>query len=129
MEKKGLSNILKNQKKWNISKKEEKMVKEYREKQKKNKQYFKKLGENLFRLKKYYDYDDPDYEGIKDVQKLCDKIDEDYCKPVKTKGAFNNNYREYECRGDKEKNLLLEEYFDMIRPYLRHIKRSFRQNN
>ena len=37
MEKKGLSNILKNQKKRNISKKEEKMVKEYHEKQKKNK--------------------------------------------------------------------------------------------
>ena len=129
MEKKGLSNILKNQKKWNISKKEEKMVKEYHEKQKKNKQYFKKLGENLFRLKKYYDYDDPDYEGIKDVKKLCDEIDEDYYKPVKTKGTFSDNYIEYECRGDKDKNLSLEEYFDMTRPYLRDIKRSFRQNN
>ena len=63
---------------------------------------------------------------MRDVQKLYDKIDEDYYKPVKTKGAFNDNYMEYESTGEKDKNLSFEEYFDMIRPYLRDIKRSFR---
>ena len=33
--------------------------------------------------------------------------------------AFNNNYIEYESRGDKNKNLSLEDYFYIIRPYLR----------
>ena len=63
---------------------------------------------------------------MRDVQKLYDKIDEDYYKPVKTKSAFNDNYMEYESTGEKDKNLSFEEYFDMIRPYLRDIKRSFR---
>ena len=31
-----------------------------------------------------------------------------YYKPVRTKGAFNDNYVEYESRGDKDKNLLPE---------------------
>ena len=43
----------------------------------------------------------------------------DYYKPIKTKSAFNGNYIEYESKGDKDKNLLPIEYFDMIRPYLR----------
>ena len=29
---------------------------------------------------------------------------EDYYKPVKPKGTFNDNYIEYESRGDKDKN-------------------------
>ena len=37
-------------------------------------------------------------EGLK---KYFEKV---YYKPIKTKGAFNNNYIEYESRGDKEKN-------------------------
>ena len=35
---------------------------------------------------------------------------------MKIIGAFNNNYIEYESRGDKD-NLLLEDYLDIIRPY------------
>ena len=47
------------------------------------------------------------------------KINEDYYKPIKTKDAFNDNYIEYESRGDKDKNLSLEDYLNIIRPYLR----------
>ena len=47
------------------------------------------------------------------------KLMKDYYKPIKTKSAFNGNYIEYESKGDKDKNLLPIEYFDMIRPYLR----------
>ena len=48
-------------------------------------------------------------------------IDEDYCKPIKTNDTFNNNYIEYESKGDKNKTLSVKEYLNMIRPYLRDI--------
>ena len=32
--------------------------------------------------------------------------------------AFDDNYIEYESKGDKDKNLSPEEYLDIIRPYL-----------
>ena len=69
--------------------------------------------------KKYRDHDDPNYEEIRDIENLFNEIMEDYYKPVKPKGAFNDNYIEYESRGDKDKNLSPKEYLDMIRPYLR----------
>ena len=58
-------------------------------------------------------------EEIRYIVILFDEINEDYYKPVKTKSAFNNNYKEYESREDKDKNLSPKEYVDMIRPYLR----------
>ena len=45
-------------------------------------------------------------------------IDEDYYKPIITNGACNNNYIQYESRGNKDKILTANEYLDMIRPYL-----------
>ena len=45
-------------------------------------------------------------------------ISEDYYKPIIVNGAFNNNYIQYESRGDKDKILTISEYLDMIRPYL-----------
>ena len=51
---------------------------------------FLELEENLFKPKKYYDYDDTEYQGIRDVKDLS--IDEDYYKPIITNSAFNNNY-------------------------------------
>ena len=139
-------NNVKNEEK-KVGKYQEEQEKKYQEEQEKKqhikglekKECFKKDQKVFFKdLRKYLDTikkrrnrdsDDPDYEGIRGIENLFNKIDEDYYKPVKTKGAFNDNYIEYECRGDKDKNLSLEEYFDMIRPYLRDIKRSFRQNN
>ena len=47
------------------------------------------LQENLSRLKKY-DYDDGEYQRIRDVGNLFNQsTDEDYFKPIKTKSAFN----------------------------------------
>ena len=48
-------------------------------------------------------------------------IDEDYYKPIITKGAFNNDYIDYESKGDKGKNISIKKYLNMIRPYLRDI--------
>ena len=77
-------------------------------------------------MKKYYHYDDTEYRGIRDIENffngnllnrvVLNEIDKDYFKPIKTKSAFNNNYIEYENKGDK--NLSPKEYLDIIRPYL-----------
>ena len=44
-------------------------------------------------------------------------IDEDYYKPIITNGASENNYIQYESKG----NLIYLEYLYMIRPYLSDI--------
>ena len=81
------------------------------------------LEKSLSSFKKYYDYDDIEYRVIKDIGSLfnefaLNKTNKDYNKPIKTKSDLNGNYIEYESKGDKDKNLLPEEYLDMIRPYL-----------
>ena len=81
------------------------------------------LEKILSRLKKYYDYDDTKYRGIIDIEnlfngKLLHRVDKDYYKPIKTKSAFNNNYIEYESKGEEDKNLSTKEYLDIIKPYL-----------
>ena len=48
-------------------------------------------------------------------------IDEDYFKPIITKGAFNNSHIQYESKGDKGKNLSIKKYLNMIRPYVNDI--------
>ena len=45
-------------------------------------------------------------------------IGEDYYKPIIANSAFNNNYIQYESKGDRDKILMPDEYLDMIRPYL-----------
>ena len=70
----------------------------------------------------YYDYDDTEYKGIKEVKDLFDlSIDGDYYKPIITNGAFNNHYIQYGSKGNKGKILTPSEYLDMIRPYLSDI--------
>ena len=62
------------------------------------------LEENLSETKKYYDYDDSEYCGIRNVRDLFDlSIDEDYYKPIIAKSAFDGNYIQYESKGDKGK--------------------------
>ena len=36
----------------------------------------------------------------------------------KNQSAFDDNYTEYEIKGDKNKNLSHEEYLNIIKPYL-----------
>ena len=64
------------------------------------------LEKNLFKSKKYCDYDDTEYKGIRNVRNLFDlSTDEDYYKPIITNTAFNSNYIEYENKGNKDKIL------------------------
>ena len=80
------------------------------------------LEENLSKTKKYYGYDNTEYRGIRDVKDLFDSsIDEDYYKPVIIKGAFNNNYIQYESKEVQGKNLSVKKYVNMINPYLSDI--------
>ena len=91
------------------------------------KQNLIELEESLFKLNKYYGYDDIENKGIRDVGNLFNgfalnqSTDEDYCKPVETNSAFHGNYIEYQSKGDKDKNLSIKEYLYMIITYLRDI--------
>ena len=80
------------------------------------------LEESLFKLKKYYDYDDTEYKEIRYVEGLFDfSVDGNYYKPIIINGDFNNSYIQYESKGNKGIILTPSEHLDMIRPYLSDI--------
>ena len=57
--------------------------------------------------------------GLRDIENLFHNIDDsDYYKSALVKSSFNNNYEEYEIRGDRNKNLSVKQYFYMIIPKL-----------
>ena len=61
-------------------------------------EFFKKLKEELNILKRYqYNHkEDQDYKGLRQIEKLFHKInEEDYYRPIKTVGDSNDNYIEY----------------------------------
>ena len=96
----------------------------FRSKIKKIEKNLLELKESLFKPKKYYDYDHAENKGIKDVRHLFDlSIDKDCYKPIKTVSDFddNNDYIEYESKGDKDKTLSITEYLSRLRLYLRDI--------
>ena len=75
------------------------------------------LEENLSKTKKYYDFDDIEYRGIRNVRDLFNSsVDEEYYKPIIVKGAFSSRYIQYESKGDKGKNLSTKEYLNIIKP-------------
>ena len=47
--------------------------------------------------------------------------EEEYYELRKVKGAFDDEYIEYESNGDKGKSLSIEEYLNMVTPYLSDI--------
>ena len=51
-------------------------------------------------------------------------IDKDYYKPILVKSGYNNNYVQYESRGDKI--LTLKEYLDLIEKYLRKLINNYK---
>ena len=77
--------------------------------------YFKKLKKDLNKIKIYQ------YNITSDISHLFNEITkEDYYEPIEIKSAFDGSYIQYESRGDNDDdNLSLEEYLDIIRPYLR----------
>ena len=75
------------------------------------------MNKKIFKLEKYHHHDDYGYRGIKNIKDLFKlSIDKDYYKPIIVKRGYNNNYVQYESRGDKI--LTLNEYLDLIEEYL-----------
>ena len=80
---------------------------------------------------KYHDRHDLDYYGIRDIENLFGNVDgdDDNCyKPILVKSSFKNNYKYYESRGDKDKNLPVKQYLYEIMPYLRDIINDHKTN-
>ena len=68
---------------------------------------------------RYHDRDDLDYHGIRDIENSFDADNnDDYYKPILVKSSFNESYKYYKSRGDKDKKLSIEQYLDVIKPYL-----------
>ena len=118
---------LKNQT-YNISKSESKVIKRTLcniEKRnvvgsKKTKRYLDELDKKILKLDKYHDYDDYEYKGIKDIKDLFKlSIDKDHYKPILVKSGYNNNYVQYESKGDRI--LTIQEYLALIEKYLRKL--------
>ena len=86
-----------------------------------NDEYLRKLVRILNDKEKHgpHDRDDLDYNGITDIEILLGEIsEEDYYKPIFVKSSFNDNYKYYESRGDKEKILSVKQYLNKIKPQL-----------
>ena len=78
------------------------------------KEYFDELDKKILEFDEYYN--DDDFIGIENVQDLF-KIS--IYKPTIVKSGYNNNYIEYRSEGDKL--LAIEEYLNLIEPYLREL--------
>ena len=87
------------------------------------------LEKNLSKTKKYYDYVDSEYRGIRNVKHLFDlSIDEDYYEPIIFRSAFDDNYIQYESKEDKGKNIPIKKYLKVIKPYLSHLINNHKTN-
>ena len=78
--------------------------------------YLKSFKNHLDKLQKYQ------YNTTHGFNYLFNKQgEEDYYKPTKVKSAFDGSYVLYESKGDKDARLSTDEYFDIIRPYLKNM--------
>ena len=53
-------------------------------------------------------------------------IDKDYYQPILVKRGYNNNFIQYESKGDKI--LTLKEYLTLIEQYLRELINDYKNN-
>ena len=80
---------------------------------------------------KYHDRDDLHCYGIRDIENLFGNVDvdDDNCyKPILVKSSFKNNYKYYQSRLDKDKNLSVKQYLYKIMPYLHDIINDHKTN-
>ena len=83
---------------------------------KKINRYLKNFKEDLEKLQKYQ------YNITYGLDYLFNELnEEDYYKPTEVKSAFDGSYMLYESKGDNDSKLSINEYFDIIKPYLRDI--------
>ena len=87
--------------------------------------YLDKLDERIRKLDKYYHDDDFEYKGIRNIQNLFNlSIDKDYYKPTLVKRGYNDNYIQYESRGDKI--LTIKEYHALIEQLLAELIEEYK---
>ena len=68
----------------------------------KTSKYLDELDKKILKLDQYRDYDDYEYKGIKNIKDLFQtSINKDHYKPKLVNSGYNNNYVEYESRGDR----------------------------
>ena len=85
---------------------------------KKTSKYLDELDKKILKLDEYRDYGDYEYKGIKNIKDLFKtSINKDHYKPKLVNSGYNNNYVEYESRGDRI--LSIREYLTLIEKYLR----------
>ena len=75
-------------------------------------------------MDKYYHGDDFGFRGIRNIKdwfKL--PIEEDYYKPTLVKSGYNNNYIQYESKGD---NILTVKELGLIDSYLADIINDYK---
>ena len=66
------------------------------------------------------DYDDYEYKGLKNVRDLFKlSVNEDYYKPKLNESGYDNNYIQYESKGDRI--LSVQEYLALIEKYIREL--------
>ena len=89
--------------------------------------YLDELDKTILKLDKYHDYDDYEYNGIKDIKDLFKlSVDKDHYKPILVKSGYTGNYVQYESKGDKI--LTLKEYLALIEMYLRELIEKYKLN-
>ena len=87
--------------------------------------YLDELDEKICKLDKYYHHDDFEFRGTKNVQDLFKlSISKDYYKPTLVKSGCNNNYIQYESKGDKI--LTVKEYLGLTESYLADMINDFK---
>ena len=78
------------------------------------KEYLDELDKKILKLDECYDDDDDfEFRGIENVQDLFKIL---IYKPTLVKGGYNNNYIQYESKGDNI--LTVEGYLALMEPYL-----------
>ena len=86
--------------------------------------YLKNFKNDLEKLQKYQ------YNVTYGLDKLLNRLnEEDYYKPTEVKSAFDGGYMLYECKGDNDNMLSIDEYFDIIRPYLKDMIDNHKARN
>ena len=78
--------------------------------------YLKNFKKDLKKLQKYQD------NITYGLDYLFNELnEEDYYKPTEVKSAFDGGYVLYESRGDNDGRLSIDEYFNIIKPYLKDL--------
>ena len=91
----------------------------------KTSKYLDELDKKILKLDEYRDYDDYEYKGVKNIKDLFKtSISKDHYKPKLVNSGYNNNYVEYESRGDMI--LSIREYLALIEKCLRELINKYK---